>query len=237
MDAFPPPEQQLHTPPLTPAGPRDGCCPQSRSDAPAFASQTPPLQLGESFAGCWRSFLTRTFTSRPRPVPKHIEQRKPFSAVINEKTFTPRTQSLKRSESAVSENNRSNSWVWVLCFFFGGGGNLYHELSRRSVVPKGSRLLWEGTQRAVLNPFLAAQTNQTKQNRRAQKLPVWRNFRQLPFGETEQERTRLQRCTIVKSDVAAAVTKETRTGHYSGLGEEDSCRQSHNPSLEKKDFA
>lgn len=118
--------------------------------------------------------------------------------------------------------------------FFFGGGNLYHGLSHRSVVPKGSRLLWEGTQRAALNPFLAAQT---KQNQRAQELPVWRNFRQLPFGETEQERTRLQRCTIVKSDVAAAVTKETRTGHYSGLGEEDSCRQSHNPSSEKKDFA
>lgn len=85
---------------------------QSRFYASAFTSQIPSLQLGERFAGCWRSFIIYTFTSRQRPVPKYIEQRKPFSAIINEKTFTPRTESFKCFESMVSENNRSNIWYW-----------------------------------------------------------------------------------------------------------------------------
>lgn len=120
--------------PLTPTKSPGRYCHQGRFYASAFTSQIPSLQLGERFAGCRRSFIMCTFTSRQRPAPKHTEQRKPFSAIIDEKTFTPRTESLKCFESTVSENNRSNIWHW------GGGPDTLPGAISQKCVPQGFTL-------------------------------------------------------------------------------------------------
>lgn len=88
---------------------------------PRQVQSFPSPQTGAGFAGCWHTSAKFhcTHLYRQEPVPKYIEQRKPFSAIINERTFTPRTKSFECFERAVSENNRMSIW--------GGGEKPSHQ--------------------------------------------------------------------------------------------------------------
>lgn len=211
LDAFKTKPKRFPTSPAFPQSP------------PSRAAQKPPMEqtwgwvwclsphTSNSF--CWQSFIICTFTSRLRPVPKYIERRKAFSAIINEETFTARTESLKRSESSVSENSQSH-----IC----RGGDPPRAVSQ-SVSPRVHAPLKAGARKAALNPLLAAQTKPAHT-----KVAHLEKFQTIATGSSRGSREPGDKgCSIVKSAAEPQLLGD-QDGPLFGLGEEDSCSQSHN---------
>lgn len=107
------------------------------------------------------SFLACTFIEpRQKPGPKYIEQRKPFSAIINEMTFTGR----KKKKVSNARRAHFQGITGPVC----GGGGREPSLNPTSPSEVSCSLQGrdtkskEGTQKARFKPLLPAQTKQTK---------------------------------------------------------------------------
>lgn len=150
-----------------------------------------------SFAGCWQSFFLCTFTSRLRSAPNCTEQRKAFSAIINEETSSLPQQSLKCFESMGLEDNSSDIWYWER-----GGTPPPPELSPKSMFLEDSHCSMEGTQKAPLKP---AQTNQTEAAQ--PEVAHLETFQTIATGRNRagsgSREPGYKGCSIVQSDVAA----------------------------------